>query len=44
VSDTIFADYLHANGWLHYAGAAVGAAIVVGLGKMMQARGRAQAA
>ena len=38
VSDFIFRDYLLANPWLHYVGAATGAALVVGLGKLVQGR------
>ncbi len=44
VSDVVFKDALVANTWLHYAGAAVGAAIVVGLGKLIQSRAREKAA
>jgi YjbE family integral membrane protein len=44
VSDTIFADYLAANHWVHYAGAITGAVVVVVFGKIVQARGRTQAA
>lgn len=44
VSDAVLAAHLEANRWLHYAGAAAGAALVVALGKFMQARSRAQAA
>jgi YjbE family integral membrane protein len=38
-SDFIFKDYMATNHWVHYAAAAAGAALVVGLGKMIQARG-----
>ena len=38
-SDFIFKDYVAANGWVHYVAAAAGAALVIGLGKMIQARG-----
>ena len=38
VSDFIFKDYLVANPWLHYVAAAAGAGVVVGLGKLLQAR------
>jgi YjbE family integral membrane protein len=41
VSDAILADVLAANHWLHYAGAAVGAAFVIGCGKLLQARSQA---
>jgi hypothetical protein len=44
VSDAVLRDFAVANSWLHYAGAVAGALIVVGLGKMLQARARAQAA
>jgi YjbE family integral membrane protein len=44
VSDAIFADYLAANHWVHYAGAIAGAVIVVVFGKIIQARARTQAA
>lgn len=38
VSDVAFKEVLAANAWLHYVGAAVGAALVIGLGKWLQAR------
>ena len=38
-SDFIFKDYVAANGWVHYVAAAAGAALVIGLGKMLQSRG-----
>ncbi|MEY2954224.1 MAG: hypothetical protein RLZZ401_2311 [Pseudomonadota bacterium] len=38
VSDVALKDVLAANPWLHYAAAAAGAALVVGLGKMLQAK------
>ena len=38
VSDVAFKEVLAANTWLHYAGAAVGAALVVALGKWLQTR------
>lgn len=38
VSDVFLKDVLAANGWLHYAAAAVGAAFVVGVGKYLQSR------
>ncbi|MEJ6021459.1 TerC family protein [Ramlibacter sp. PS4R-6] len=44
VSDAILKDVLEANKWLHYAAAVAGAVFVVGLGKLLQSRGRAQAA
>ena len=45
VSDVILRDTLAAYPWLHYAGAAVGAALVLGLGRLLQKRnaGDAQA-
>ena len=44
-SDAVLKDVLEGNTWLHYAGAAIGAAIVVVLGKLIQARAaREQAA
>jgi len=42
-SDAIFKDFAAANTWLHYAAAAAGAALVVGIGKLLQARARAGA-
>ncbi len=42
ISDFIFRDYLVANPWMHYAAAAVGAALVVGLGKLVQSRHRGE--
>ena len=41
ISDTVFRDFLAANGWAHYAAAAAGAVFVVGLGKALAARGKA---
>ena len=38
ISDVILKDVLVANPWLHYVAAAAGAAFVVGLGKLIQAR------
>lgn len=38
VSDVALKDMLAANTWLHYAAAAAGAALVVGLGKFLQSR------
>jgi hypothetical protein len=41
----VFKDYVVANPWTHYVAAAAGAALVVALGKLVQARARrAQAA
>ena len=44
VSDFVFKDYLAANPWLHYVAAAAGAALVVGLGKLVQKRGQQKGA
>ena len=44
VSDVALKVFAAANPWLHYVGAAVGAAVVVGLGKLIQFRIRAKAA
>jgi YjbE family integral membrane protein len=44
VSDVALKDMLGAQPWLHYVGAAVGTAIVVGIGKALQSRGRITAA
>ena len=44
VSDNVLKGFVEANHWLHYAGPALGAAIVIGLGKLMQARASRQAA
>jgi YjbE family integral membrane protein len=41
-SDFIFKDYVAANGWVHYVAAAAGAALVIVLGKLIQARARQQ--
>ncbi|MDB5940906.1 MAG: Integral rane protein TerC [Ramlibacter sp.] len=41
-SDFIFRDYVAANGWVHYVAAAAGAALVILLGKLVQARARQQ--
>jgi len=38
VSDVALKDLLEANPWLHYAGAATGAALVLGLGRAVQQR------
>ena len=40
VSDTALRPYLDASPWLHYVGAAIGAAVVVTIGKALQARAR----
>lgn len=40
VSDNVLKDVLAANGWLHYAAAALGAAFVVLVGKALQARAK----
>jgi YjbE family integral membrane protein len=42
VSDAALNGFLGAQPWLHYVGAAVGAALVVGLGKFLQARARVE--
>src|SRR5215207_374277 len=42
-SDAVFRDYLVANPWMHYVGAAAGTIVVVGLGKLLQARARSHA-
>ena len=44
VSDNVLKEFVEANRWLHYAGPALGAAFVVGMGKAVQARARKQAA
>ena len=44
VSDNVLRDVVAANRWLHYAGPALGAAVVIGLGKLTQARAQRQAA
>jgi YjbE family integral membrane protein len=41
VNDVAFKDMLAANTWLHYVAAAAGAALVVAVGKMLQARAKA---
>jgi YjbE family integral membrane protein len=43
VSDVALSDVLAANTWLHYAAAAAGAALVVGIGKFLQSRHHAAA-
>src|SRR5205085_3991231 len=42
--DAVLAPYVEGNHWLHYAAAVAGAALVIALGKFMQARSRAQTA
>jgi YjbE family integral membrane protein len=44
VSDAVLQGALGAQPWLHYAGAAAGAAFVVLVGKFLQSRGRMEAA
>jgi YjbE family integral membrane protein len=44
VGDAVLAAYAQANHWLHYAGAALGAAMVVVIGKAVQARAPTEAA
>ena len=44
VSDATLSPWLEANRWMHYAGAAAGAAFVVLVGKTLQVRSRAKAA
>ncbi|MBA3772975.1 MAG: TerC family protein [Ramlibacter sp.] len=44
VSDTILKDVVAADPWLHYAAAAAGAALVIGIGKALQARSRVKTA
>ncbi|MBS0402589.1 MAG: TerC family protein [Proteobacteria bacterium] len=39
VNDNALREFASANPWLHYVAAAAGAVLVVGVGKMMQARG-----
>jgi YjbE family integral membrane protein len=43
-SDFVFRDYMVANPWLHYAAAAAGALVVIGLGKLVQRRAGTQSA
>ena len=38
VNDNVLKEFVQANRWLHYAGPALGAAFVVGLGKLVQHR------
>lgn len=42
VNDVVFRETLAANPWLHYVAAAAGAALVVAIGKGLQARARAR--
>ena len=44
ISDTVLKGLLVADPWLHYAAAAAGAAFVIAVGKMLQARARAEPA
>ena len=44
VSDAVLKDVVAANPWLHYAAAAAGAALVVAIGKALQARSRVETA
>jgi YjbE family integral membrane protein len=44
VSDAVIKQALGASTWLHYAGAIAGAVLVVGLGKILQARARMKTA
>jgi YjbE family integral membrane protein len=44
VSDTYLKEVLVANPWLHYAAAAAGAALVIAIGKILQARSRMKTA
>ena len=44
VGDTVFKEALGANPWLHYAAATAGAVLVIGLGKLLQARAHMKAA
>jgi YjbE family integral membrane protein len=44
IGDNVLKDVVAANPWLHYAAAAVGAAFVVGVGKLIQARARMKTA
>ena len=44
ISDTALKGLLVADPWLHYAAAAAGAAFVIAMGKMLQARARAKPA
>ena len=44
IGDNVMKDVVAASPWLHYAAAALGAAFVVGVGKVMQARARMKTA
>ena len=44
VGANVLKDFVEANHWLHYGGPALGAALVIGLGKLMQARAARQPA
>jgi len=44
IGDNVLKDVFAGNPWLHYAAAAVGAAFVVGVGKVIQARARMKTA
>src|SRR5215208_1794627 len=44
ISDTVLKSWVEANPWLHYAGAVLGAAFVIGVGKALQLRARTKAA
>jgi YjbE family integral membrane protein len=44
VNDNVLKELVEGNRWLHYAGPALGAAFVVGLGKLVQARAASQPA
>jgi YjbE family integral membrane protein len=44
VNDNVLKGFVENNHWLHYAGPALGAAFVIGLGKLVQARAGRQAA
>jgi YjbE family integral membrane protein len=44
VGDAVLAAYVQANHWLHYAGAVLGAVMVVVIGKAVQARASTEAA
>jgi YjbE family integral membrane protein len=44
VNDNVLKAFVEANHWLHYAGPALGAAFVIGVGKLMQARASRQPA
>lgn len=44
ISDAILKDVLAASPWMHYGAAALGAAVVIGLGKALQRRGHVKTA